>query len=259
MDSLKQALFFAVATGLFAILAACSEQQNVITDDDMVATDGTITNIEYEGNEHAVAGLNAHISTEDVEELPSEDVEELPSIESFDVNGDPQKSVHLSNRTEVYIKHLSSYLRVNQSYLKNDIDVTVYEELNDEGSDETVATKIVIQSKDMSITGKISNVNEEEQTFFVSGEDGHYESGTRFNYDPATEVLLMNENQEYERFNGDLTLGLVVEVIPRSKVTEGIPAQSDTARVIIHEEENEGIAEKSVEEENGDLETANEE
>ncbi|GAF21837.1 MULTISPECIES: hypothetical protein [Shouchella] len=251
MDSLKQALFFAVATGLFAILAACSEQQNVITDDDMVATDGTITNIEYEGNEHAVAGLNAHISTEDVDELPS--------IESFDVNGDPQKSVHLSNRTEVYIKHLSSYLRVNQSYLKNDIDVTVYEELNDEGSDETVATKIVIQSKDMSITGKISNVNEEEQTFFVSGEDGHYESGTRFNYDPATEVLLMNENQEYERFNGDLTLGLIVEVIPRSKVTEGIPAQSDTARVIIHEDENEGIAEKSVDEEDGSLDTANEE
>ncbi|MFB4213055.1 hypothetical protein ACE1TH_14290 [Shouchella sp. JSM 1781072] len=240
MDSLKQALFFAVTMGLIVFLAACNQQRNVITDDDMVATDGTITNIEYEGNEHAMAGLQTHVS--------NEDAEQLPGIESFDVD-DASAPVHLSNRTEVYIKHLSSYLRVNQSYLKNDIDVTVYEELDDDGErNETVASKIVIQSKDMSITGKISNVNDEEQTFFISGEDGHYESGTRFNYDPATEVLLMSEEQEYERYTGDLELGLIVEVIPRSKIVEGIPAQSDTARIIIHEEENEDFAEAVQEE-----------
>lgn len=196
----------------------------------MVATDGTITDIEFEGDYNASIDENTGSVADEAE---------LPSVTSFDVDGDPETNVLLSGRTEVYVKHLKDYLRVNQSYLKPNIDVTVYGEVtNDNGVDETVATKIVIQAKDISIKGILSSINQERQTIFILGEDGFYETGTQFSYDPATEILTLNEEEDLEPYREDLSSGLYVEVVPRGGVDKGVPSQAEAARVIVHEDED---------------------
>ncbi|WP_078392440.1 hypothetical protein [Shouchella patagoniensis] len=224
---MKQVLF---AVGALAFcLAGCGQDERIsFSEDDMVATNGTITDVEFEGDYEANVGSNVFSTATD----------EKLEITSLGVDSDPEVNVLLNRRTEVYVKHLKDYLRVNQSYLKPELDVVVYGELADtNGAEETVATKIVIQAKDRSIKGVISNTNEERSTFFLLGEDGHYESGTRFSYDPATELLSISENDDLEIYEEDLQSGLIVEVFPRGAVEEGVPSSADAARVIIQEEE----------------------
>lgn len=230
---MKQVLF---AVGALAFcLAGCGQDERIsFSEDDMVATNGTITDVEFDGDYEANVGSNVFSTATD----------EKLEITSLGVDSDPEVNVLLNRRTEVYVKHLKDYLRVNQSYLKPELDVVVYGELADtNGADETVATKIVIQAKDRSIKGVISNINEERSTFFLLGEDGHYESGTRFSYDPATELLSINESDDLELYEEDLQSGLIVEVFPRGAVEEGVPSSADAARVIIQEEEAEAFLE----------------
>ncbi|MBM7838697.1 hypothetical protein JOC54_001956 [Alkalihalobacillus xiaoxiensis] len=226
---MKQARF-AVYTLAVCFLVGCGQNERItISEDDMVATDGTITDIEFEGDYQASIDGNTNSVLSETES---------PSVTSFDVDSSPETNVLISGRTEVYVKHLKDYLRVNQSYLKPNIDVTVYGEVTKEnGVDETVATKIVIQAKDISIKGILSSINQERKTLFILGEDGYYETGTQFSYDPATEILTLNDEEVLEPYKEELASGLYVEVVPRGAVEEGVPAQAEAARVIVHEDD----------------------
>ncbi|MDO7269705.1 hypothetical protein [Shouchella clausii] len=231
---MKQVLF---AVGALWCLAGCGQNDGIsLTEDDVVQTEGTIVDVEFEGDYQA----NADAKSVGVS---GESSEPAPTITSFDVDANPQMNVLINRRTEIYVKHLNDYLRVDQSFLKPELEVEVYgEPTTSQQPEETKATKIVILTKEYSIKGIVSNVNEEQNTFFVLGEDGHYESGTRFHYDVATEVLELVDEDEYEPLKSqDLESGLVVEVVPRGNVEETIPQEADAARVVVVDEDKEEL------------------
>jgi hypothetical protein len=140
---LKQVLF---AVGALWCLAGCGQNDGIsFTEDDVVQTEGTIVDVEFEGDYQA----NADAKSVGVS---GENGEPAPTITSFDVDANPQMNVLINRRTEIYVKHLNDYLRVDQSFLKPELEVEVYgEPTTSQQPEETKATKIVILTKEYSI------------------------------------------------------------------------------------------------------------